>query len=41
MFLDFLLLQPTLHFFQNGKKAAEIIGADVARLKDTMDKLYK
>ncbi|XP_034709880.1 thioredoxin O2, mitochondrial [Vitis riparia] len=32
---------PTLHFFQNGKKAAEIIGADVARLKDTMDKLYK
>ncbi|XP_044495353.1 thioredoxin O2, mitochondrial [Mangifera indica] len=32
---------PTLLFFNNGKKAAEIIGADVARLKDTMEKLYK
>ncbi|KAJ7978977.1 Thioredoxin [Quillaja saponaria] len=32
---------PTLHFFQNGKKAAEIVGADVARLKDTMEKLYQ
>lgn len=32
---------PTLHFFQNGKKAAEVIGADVTRLKDTMEKLYK
>nr|XP_025685112.1 thioredoxin O, mitochondrial-like [Arachis hypogaea] len=24
--------QPTLHFFQNGKKADELIGADVARM---------
>lgn len=38
---NFLLLQPTLHFFQNGKKASEVIGADVQRLKDTMEKLYK
>ncbi|XP_050263039.1 thioredoxin O2, mitochondrial-like isoform X2 [Quercus robur] len=32
---------PTLHFYQNGKKAAEVIGADVARLTNTMEKLYK
>ncbi|PHT89786.1 Thioredoxin O1, mitochondrial [Capsicum annuum] len=32
---------PTLHFFQNGKKASEVIGADVQRLKDTMEELYK
>ncbi|KAG6694968.1 hypothetical protein I3843_09G073600 [Carya illinoinensis] len=32
---------PTLHFFKTGKKAVEVIGADVARLKDTMEKLYK
>ncbi|KAK4440365.1 Thioredoxin O1, mitochondrial [Sesamum alatum] len=32
---------PTLHFFQNGKKATEVIGADVQRLKDTMEALYK
>ncbi|XP_011096833.1 thioredoxin O2, mitochondrial [Sesamum indicum] len=32
---------PTLHFFQNGKKASEVIGADVQRLKDTMEALYK
>ncbi|XP_077253436.1 thioredoxin O2, mitochondrial-like isoform X2 [Tasmannia lanceolata] len=32
---------PTLHFFQNGKKASEMIGADLARLKDTMENLYK
>ncbi|PON42225.1 Thioredoxin [Parasponia andersonii] len=31
---------PTFHFFQNGKKAAEVIGADVERLKNTMEKLY-
>ncbi|KDP24585.1 hypothetical protein JCGZ_26541 [Jatropha curcas] len=31
---------PTLHFFENGKKAAEIVGADVERLKDTMEELY-
>nr|XP_009793201.1 PREDICTED: thioredoxin O1, mitochondrial-like [Nicotiana sylvestris] len=32
---------PTLHFFQNGKKTSEVIGADVQRLKDTMEELYK
>ncbi|XP_042020380.1 thioredoxin O2, mitochondrial-like [Salvia splendens] len=32
---------PTLHFFQNGKKAGEVIGADVELLKDTMESLYK
>ncbi|KAL5578249.1 hypothetical protein UlMin_019948 [Ulmus minor] len=32
---------PTLQFFQNGKKAAEVIGADIERLKNTMEKLYK
>ncbi|XP_022892449.1 thioredoxin O2, mitochondrial [Olea europaea var. sylvestris] len=32
---------PTLHFFQNGKKASEVIGADVERLRDTMEALYK
>ncbi|XP_030943034.1 thioredoxin O2, mitochondrial-like isoform X6 [Quercus lobata] len=32
---------PTLHFYQNGKKAAEVIGADVARLTNTIEKLYK
>ncbi|CAN6457299.1 unnamed protein product [Victoria cruziana] len=31
---------PTLHFFQNGKKVKEVIGADVARLKETMEDLY-
>lgn len=32
---------PTLHFFINGKKASEVIGADLQRLKDTMEALYK
>ncbi|CAL2252883.1 unnamed protein product [Prunus armeniaca] len=32
---------PTFQFFQDGKKVAEIIGADVARLRDTFGKLYK
>ncbi|KAK4386404.1 Thioredoxin O1, mitochondrial [Sesamum angolense] len=32
---------PTLHFFQDGEKASEVIGADVQRLKDTMEALYK
>ncbi|KAK4347518.1 hypothetical protein RND71_033857 [Anisodus tanguticus] len=32
---------PTLHFFQNGKKISEVIGADVQRLKDIMEELYK
>nr|CAD1820558.1 unnamed protein product [Ananas comosus var. bracteatus] len=31
---------PTLHFFQNGQKASEIIGADVRQLENTMEKLY-
>ncbi|KAG5029247.1 hypothetical protein JHK87_012761 [Glycine soja] len=33
--------QPTLHFFQNGKKADELIGADVARLNHITEKLFK
>ncbi|XP_028778138.1 thioredoxin O2, mitochondrial isoform X2 [Neltuma alba] len=32
---------PTLHFFQNGKKADELIGADVARLNSIVEKLFK
>ncbi|EEF27933.1 Thioredoxin I, putative [Ricinus communis] len=36
----FISAVPTLHFFQNGKKAAEIVGADVERIKDTMEELY-
>ncbi|GER33161.1 thioredoxin [Striga asiatica] len=32
---------PTLHFFQDGKKASEFIGADVKRFNDTMETLYK
>ncbi|KAK7359600.1 hypothetical protein VNO77_01561 [Canavalia gladiata] len=32
---------PTLHFFQNGKKADELIGADVARLNYITEKLFK
>ncbi|KAG6384144.1 hypothetical protein SASPL_144496 [Salvia splendens] len=32
---------PTLHFFKNGKKADEVIGADVELLKNTMEALYK
>ncbi|KAL3376643.1 hypothetical protein AABB24_003197, partial [Solanum stoloniferum] len=32
---------PTLHFYQNGKKTSEVIGADVQRLKETMEELYK
>ncbi|KAF9620104.1 hypothetical protein IFM89_010754 [Coptis chinensis] len=33
--------QPTFHFFQNGKKASEMTGADVALLRQTMAELYK
>lgn len=36
-----ILLQPTLHFFQDGKKAAEMVGADTTQLKGTMENLYK
>ncbi|XP_004293783.1 PREDICTED: thioredoxin O2, mitochondrial [Fragaria vesca subsp. vesca] len=32
---------PTFHFFQNGEKADEFVGADATRLKDTYAKLYK
>ncbi|KMT06149.1 hypothetical protein BVRB_7g163180 [Beta vulgaris subsp. vulgaris] len=32
---------PTLHFFKNGKKAAEVVGADVKRIKDISSELYK
>ncbi|GJU73141.1 thioredoxin O2, mitochondrial-like protein [Tanacetum coccineum] len=32
---------PTLHFFQGGKKVSEIVGADIQRLKTTMEDLYK
>ncbi|KAK9067459.1 hypothetical protein SSX86_014788 [Deinandra increscens subsp. villosa] len=32
---------PTLHFFVDGKKVSEIVGADVQRLKTTMENLYK
>ncbi|GMP71336.1 hypothetical protein CsSME_00029791 [Camellia sinensis var. sinensis] len=37
----FMFLQPALHFYKDGKKAAEVIGADVQRLKDAMENLYK
>ncbi|CAL1361054.1 unnamed protein product [Linum trigynum] len=36
----FITSVPTLHFYQNGKKAAEIVGADVNRLEETMEELY-
>ncbi|XP_071731197.1 thioredoxin O2, mitochondrial-like [Rutidosis leptorrhynchoides] len=32
---------PTLHFFQEGKKVSEIVGADIQKLKTTMENLYK
>ncbi|XP_026458391.1 thioredoxin-3-like [Papaver somniferum] len=32
--------QPTIHLFQNGKKADEMVGADVARLKQIVERLY-
>ncbi|KAG0487193.1 hypothetical protein HPP92_009288 [Vanilla planifolia] len=32
---------PTIHFFHNGEKASEIVGADVAKLKETSERLYK
>ncbi|XP_052202816.1 thioredoxin O2, mitochondrial [Diospyros lotus] len=32
---------PTLHFFKDGKKASEVIGADPQLLKATMEDLYK
>jgi thioredoxin 1 len=36
-----LLLQPTLDFYKNGKKETTIVGADVAKLKNTMESLYR
>ncbi|XP_073226118.1 thioredoxin O1, mitochondrial [Cicer arietinum] len=32
---------PTLHFFQNGRKTDELVGADVARLNHITEKLFK
>lgn len=32
---------PTLHFFKDGKKAAEVVGADAKRIKDVSSSLYK
>ncbi|KAJ6792789.1 thioredoxin O2, mitochondrial-like [Iris pallida] len=32
---------PTLHLFHDGKKATEVVGADITRLKDAMENLYK
>ncbi|GLU10199.1 hypothetical protein SLE2022_270190 [Rubroshorea leprosula] len=32
---------PTLHFFQNGKKESEMVGADIARLNNIVENLYK
>ncbi|KAF8030692.1 hypothetical protein BT93_D0008 [Corymbia citriodora subsp. variegata] len=32
---------PRLHFFSKGQKVDEIVGADIERLKHTMDRLYK
>ncbi|CAH8300028.1 unnamed protein product [Eruca vesicaria subsp. sativa] len=32
---------PTLHFFKEGSKKGEMVGADVTKLKDLMEKLYK
>ncbi|KAI3440280.1 Thioredoxin domain-containing protein, partial [Psidium guajava] len=31
---------PRLHFFSKGQKVDEIVGADIERLKHTMDRLY-
>lgn len=32
---------PTLHFFKDGKKASEVIGADLISLKQTVKELYE
>ncbi|KAK1375724.1 Thioredoxin domain-containing protein [Heracleum sosnowskyi] len=32
---------PTLHFFRNGEKASEVVGADLERIRETMENLYK
>ncbi|XP_050371681.1 thioredoxin O2, mitochondrial-like [Argentina anserina] len=32
---------PRFHFFQNGKIAADVVGADAAHLKETFEQLYK
>ncbi|KAH9618395.1 hypothetical protein KSS87_021410 [Heliosperma pusillum] len=32
---------PTLHFFKDGKKAAEVVGADSRKIKDITASLYK
>lgn len=33
--------QPTLHFYNHGNKVAEIVGADLQLLKDTLEANYK
>lgn len=38
---NWIWLQPTLHFFHNGEKASEVVGADLQRIRDTMENLYK
>ncbi|GLT49488.1 hypothetical protein SLA2020_230400 [Shorea laevis] len=32
---------PTLHFFQNGQKESEMVGADIAHLNNIVENLYK
>lgn len=32
---------PTLHFFKNGKKAAQVVGANAKEIKDVSSSLYK
>ncbi|EFH55788.1 hypothetical protein ARALYDRAFT_482466 [Arabidopsis lyrata subsp. lyrata] len=32
---------PTLHFFKGGSKKGEVVGADVTKLKNLMEQLYK
>lgn len=35
------VMQPTLQLFKEGSKKAEIVGADVTKLKNLMEQLYK
>jgi len=35
------MMQPTLHFFKGGSKQGEVVGADVTKLKNLMEQLYK
>lgn len=38
---EHFMVQPTLQFFKEGSKKGEIVGADVAKLKNLMEQLYK